>query len=191
MAAVNPPSFDSSFLCLQGEADQNEGTWTRRSPDAMIRTQSPLGEGNVVLVRIIRKTPPFFDNSINTSVVRTVVNKKLFDILSIIQKVGLLTDVVDPQSAVNVDGLRDYCQNDYNFKNLPEGQTLGFMRLGKMLHIFVGQILRDKVPVSLTSEKLWGVIAFSGCFKSVALSMESKRWMTVPLPQVIRLQNCD
>ena len=76
LAAVNPPSFDSSFLCLQGEADQNGGTWTRRSPVTMIRTQSPLGEGNVVLVKIIRKTPPFFDNSINTSMVRTVVDLK-------------------------------------------------------------------------------------------------------------------
>lgn len=188
LAAVNPPSFDSSFLCLQGGANQNEATWTRRSPIAMIRTQSPLGEGNVVLVKIIKKSPPYLDNSINTSMVRTVVNRKI--IVRIVQKVGF-TDVVDPQSAVGVDGLRDYCQNDYNFKNLPEGQTLGFMRLGKMLHIFVGQILRDKVPVSLTSEKLCGVIAFSGCFKSIALSMESKRWMVVPLPQVIRLQNCD
>lgn len=187
LAAVNPPSFDSSFLCLQGKADQNGGTWTRRSPAAMIRTQSPLGEGNVVLVKIIEKSPPYLDNSINTSMVRTVLIEKL---LSIIQKVGF-TDVVDPQSVVGVDGLRDYCQNDYGFQNLLQGQTLGFMLLGKMLHIFVGQILRDKVPVSLTSEKLWGVIAFSGCFKSVALSMESKRWMVVPLPQVIRLQNCD
>ena len=76
MAAVNP-SFDSSFLCLQGETDQNEGTWVRRSPVAMIRTQSPLGEGNVVLVKIIRKTPPFFGKSINTSMVRTVDDKKI------------------------------------------------------------------------------------------------------------------